>query len=304
MPIPAGTQNWSALLEPGLRAAWRLQMDAEVGGPGVSQLFNFVNSTKNKEYTVGVGGMSDVPVYNGAVEYDAFDQQYLATFTHEEYAKGIAIERKLVDDDLYNVINQNASMLGVTFGRTRRKAMASIFNNGFVTTQYTTPDAVAMFSASHVTSKQNAGTQSNTGVLPLTYDNLMTTYKAMMVWTDDRGELMTINPDTIVVPVGLADTAWVLANSMQKPGTANNDMNYNQYVGWNVIVDRYLTDTNNWFVVDSTMAKMHLWWFDRVLPEFVADPNSDYNLVSKYRGYMRYSFGPDDWRWAYGHNVP
>ena len=56
-------------------------------------------------------------------------------------------------------------------------------------------------------------------------------------------------------------------------------------------------------VADSGLARRHLWWFDRVAPEFVMDPTSDFNLVTRYRGYMRYSFGADDWRWLYGHSV-
>jgi len=48
-------------------------------------------------------------------------------------------------------------------------------------------------------------------------------------------------------------------------------------------------------MIDSQQAPMHLLWFWRVNPE--------YNLVAKYRGYMRYSFGWDDPRWIYGHNV-
>lgn len=300
---PMIAENWATLLTPGLRAIFFQQVDAgDRAGEGVGQLFNEVGSSKSKEDTLGIGGLGDVPEYNGSIEYDSFDPQYKKTFEHVEYAKGIAVERKLIADDLYNVINQRPRMLGMTFARTRRKHKASVFSKGFSTVK--TGDGKALFATDHPTSKQRGGSQSNKGVLPFTYDNVIATRQAMLAFTDDRGENANINPDTLVVPLGLEEAAWTFANSQNKPGTGNNDGNFVRSQGWNVIVDRYLTDANDWFMADSEMARMHLWWFNREATEFAVDPTSDFNLIAKFRGYMRYSFGPDDWRWAFGHQVP
>ena len=70
-----------------------------------------------------------------------------------------------------------------------------------------------------------------------------------------------------------------------------------------IITSPYLTDTNNWYLIDSRMAGMYLKWYWRVQPEFQQDPTSDYNLAMKYRGYMRFSFGWDSWMWIYGNEV-
>jgi hypothetical protein len=56
-------------------------------------------------------------------------------------------------------------------------------------------------------------------------------------------------------------------------------------------------------MIDSAQSVMHALWFNRVNPEISMDPTSDFNLVAKYRGYMRYSFGWDDFRFIYGHAV-
>ncbi|MBK7181397.1 MAG: hypothetical protein IPH82_30175 [Chloroflexi bacterium] len=90
---------------------------------------------------------------------------------------------------------------------------------------------------------------------------------------------------------------------MNKPGTANNDGNFVRSKGFNVVVWDYLTDSNNWFMTDSRLAGLFLNWFNRVDMEFAMDPTSDFNLIAKYRGYMRYSYGWSDWRWVYGHAV-
>lgn len=300
---PMISANWATLLEPGLRAAFMLQMDAgAVGGQGVFALYNRATSNRSKEETLGVGGLADIPEYDGAIEYDVFDMQYKRTFEHKEYARGIAVERKLIDDDQYNVIVTRTRQLAMAFDRTRRKSAANTFNNAFASST-NTGDGVALCAANHPTSKQRGGTQSNRGTTALSYDAVVDTRVLMMNFKDDRGQIVNVNPDTLIVPLNLEATAWTIVNSMQRPGTANNDANFNRAIGWNVVVDRYLTDSNNWFMVDSAMARMHLWWFDRVPVEFSVDPSSDFDLVARFRGYMRYSYGADNWRWIYGHEV-
>jgi phage major head subunit gpT-like protein len=301
MGTPMLQENWATILEPGLRAIWFGRLTDNAGGDGVSALYNVVTSSKAEERTLGAGALADVPKYDGTIEYDSYDPLYDKRFRHEEYAKGLEIERKLVDDDLYNIINQRTSQFGLTFGRTRRKHRADTFNNSF--TSALGSDGKPLVATDHPSSKTRGGAQSNKGTLPLTYDNVIATRQAMLGFKDDRGNLVEAVPDTIIVPVTLEAQAWTIVNSMNRPGTANNDGNFNASLGWKVIVDRHLTDANNWWMVDSGLAKTHLWWFDRVLPEFAVDPKSDFDLKARYRGYMRYSFGADDWRWLYGHEV-
>lgn len=302
MSTPMISENWATILEPGLAAVFFGQVDAgQIGGEGVAALFNRVSSTKAEESTLGVGGLADIPEYAGTIEYDEYDPQFITRFIHKEFARGISVERKLVDDDQYNVINQRTRLLANAFSRTRRKHAASVFNGAFSAIK--TGDNKALVATDHPTSKQRGGAQSNRGVLALTHDNVLETRRLMQAFKDDRGELAGTLPDTIVVPTTLEADAWTIANSLNKPGTANNDANFNHALNWKVVVDPYLTEANNWFMADSVLAGMHLWWFDRVNLDFKVDPSSDFDLVARYRGYMRYSFGTDDWRWVYGHEV-
>ena len=106
-------------------------------------------------------------------------------------------------------------------------------------------------------------------------------------------------PDVLVVPRALRKTELEIVGSEKQPENANNAINV--HAGMSVIVDPYLTDTNAWFVVDSTMARRYLKWYDRVMPEFAATGDFD-TLIRKYRGYMRYSYGWSDFRWVIGSN--
>jgi phage major head subunit gpT-like protein len=301
MPTPINSEHFSRILEPGLRAVFMLQREAVIAASPLARFFNVVTSNRSFEQMQGVGGMGDVPAYNGTIAYDSFNLGYQSTFTHVEYALGIQVERKLVDDDLYNVINQRASMLGMSFGRTREKNAASLFNNAF-SASYLGSDGKALCATDHPYSAYNATAQGNKGTSALTHDTLIATRKLMRAFKDDRGELVTVMPDTLVVPPQLEDTAQVILNSINKSGTANNDVNVNKG-GYNLVVWDYLTDSNNWFLCDSAMMKQHCWWFTRVPVEFALDPSGDYDLVARYRGYERYSFGFTDWRCCYGHEV-
>lgn len=301
MTTPLIAENWATLLEPGLRSVFATQRDAIVAPSPMSLFYNVTTSNRAFEETFGVGGLGDVPVYNGSIEYDSMEGLYKTIFTHIEFAKGIQVERKLVDDDMYNVINQRATALGLSFGRTHEKNAASTFNNAF-SGSFAGSDGVALCGA-HPFSPTNSATQSNTGSSPLTYDNLIATRKIMREFKDDRGELITVMPSILLVPPELEDTAQTILNSINKPGTANNDTNVVRGQGYQLVVWDYLADPNNWFLIDPAMSKAHLWWFNRVSLEFALDPKSEYDLVARYRGYERYSFGFDDWRWIYGHSV-
>jgi len=297
------SEQWPYLLEPGLKAIYQQQTEALMAESKIPMLFNVISSNKAAEDFLGVGGMSDWEEFKGVIEYDDMDQGYKTTLTHKEYSKGFKVERKLVDDDQYNIINQRPAALALTAIRTREKHAASIFNNAFGSS-YTGGDAVSLCNDSHpLAPTHSSDVQDNAGSAALEYEAVVETRRLMREYTDDRGELTPIVPDTLIVPPELEETAWSIWRTMNKPDTADHHSNFVQGFLKQVIVWDYLTDANNWFLVDSRLAKIHLLWVERVQQEFAMDPTSDFNLESKFRGYMRYSYGWSDYRWVYGHTV-
>jgi phage major head subunit gpT-like protein len=296
------SEQWAYLLEPGLREIFNVQRDALAASSRIPMLFRQMDSTKAFEYFLGAGGMADWGEYKGSIEYDDFDQLYRSTLTHKEYVKGFAVERKLVDDDQYNVITQRPQALALSLMRTREKHAASVFNNAF-SGSYVGGDSVCLCSDAHPLSPTHSGdTFDNALALALSYDNLVTARRTMREFVDDRGELIAINPDTLLVPPELEETAFAIVNTGNKVDTTDHHENFIGSQIKRVVVWDYLTDSNAWFVIDSGLAKIHLLWLDRVKPEFQMDPASDFNLVAKYRGYCRYSYGWSDWRWCLGSN--
>jgi hypothetical protein len=129
------------------------------------------------------------------------------------------------------------------------------------------------------------------------------TRELMRAYVDDKGELTPIVPDLLLVPPELEEEAFTIWRTMNKPDTADYHDNFVQGFLRQVIVWDYLTDANNWFLIDSAMAKEFLLWIQRIALEFAMDPASDFRLEARFRGYERYSYGWSDWRFLYGHEV-
>lgn len=261
-------------------------------------LFNILTSNKAKETDQRLGSFSDPVPFDGTVVYETPKSDYEIVYAHTAYVKGFQVTREMLDDMQYEGIFDSAAQMGTVFSRLQEKHAASVFNNAF-SGDYLGYDSKALCASDHPCSQSDSTAIDNALALALTGDNLETAILAMQDFGDDRGEEITIMPDTLLVPRALRKTALEIVGSPLKPDSMDN--NINVHSGMRVIVWDWLTDTNAWFVVDSVMAKRYLKWYDRVAPEFAAEDSFD-TLIRKFRGYMRYSFGWSDFRWVIGSN--
>lgn len=294
MPSYANFQDFTNL-GVALSAVWQRDV---IETAAVASLFNDQVSGGAAERTKGVSRGGLVPRYNGAIEWTDVDPLDRATYQHEEYGDGIVISRKLMDDAEYNVMEDIMREHALRYTRTIAYHRASVFNNAF-SSSYTGPDGKALCVTNH-----SSGTKpsfNNKGTAALTHDNLVTARATMRQWKDEGGNVILVNPDTLIVPVGLEATAEEIVASTLRSDNANNATNTNRRI--NLVVEPLLTDTNNWFLVDSAQSRRYLRWFWRVRPEMEIDPTSSFNLGLRMRGYMRYSFGWDTHTWVYGNEV-
>jgi len=267
--------------------------------PQMDALFRLTTSTKGQEVDLRVGSIANPEPFRGQVDYHGIESDYSITYKHTEFADGIEIERKLLDDAQYAGIFDSAAMLAQSFSRRRDDDAASVFNHAF-SSSYTGYDSVALCSDSHPRGKNNATVVDNSYALALSKANLGTIRTAMRKFVDDQGRRISIRPDTLLVPPDLEETAHDIVRSPLDPDSANNRANM-FYGLLKVIVWDALTDTNAWFLIDSQMSKRYLKWVDRISPEFAAVDDFD-TMRRKYRGYMRYSYGWSEWRWIIGSN--
>lgn len=305
MPAPLVSTNFGDLLDPRFQKIFYDEYDQLPDK--IPELFGMPpdNGRADMRWS-DVGAFGDWDEFSGTVGYDSMNQGYDTIATHREFVSGCQVERKLYDDDQYNIIDQRPSNLGLAAQRTRQKHAARIWNNAFQndTYFYVNSEGVALCSTSHTTNAPGVSTStgfSNKTTSALTAVAVSASRVQMQKFKDDRGNKFMSMPDTLRVPIDLQDQADEIVKSTGKPDTANNNINVHKGK-YNVDSWVYISDTNDWFLEDSNMRKKFLQWIDRVKMEFKQAEDID-TLVAKWRGYMRYSNAMLNWRWIIGSQV-
>ena len=296
--------NWADALDPRFIEFF----DAEYTNiPDYLEKFYPVKKGKLQTERVSqAGALPDMGQFTGSITYNDASQGYDSLFTPLEFAQGIQVERRLVDDDQQDIIMNKPKQLAQTVRRRRETDAARFLNNMFSvdTFFYENTEAVALSSNSHTTT---SGASTATG-----FDNYVTTAMSatavqalriqMLKHRNDQGQVISINPDMLVHPIDLEENAYEIVKSQGKLDVATNNVNFNE--------GRYklaswirFTDTNNWAMVDSELMKRWgLCWFDRVKGEFAMVEDFD-TLTGKWRAYCRWAGGHKDWRWFSGAEV-
>jgi len=290
------SSNFAKLLEPGLREIFFETYD-EVPEQ-FPEIFRVLDSKKAKEedYHVAGVGLWDEKESMGPINYETIESGLSATYIHKEYAKGIQVERKFVDDEQYDQINK----LPASIARKGRASVditaASVLNNGFTTNGY---DSVPLVSDSHPLTKSSGYGDNSLGTAALDSSGLTSGLTLLRKTPDETGIVIgTSTKRKLIVPADLEFTTAVLLESVQKPGGDYNDKNVLKGRLDPVVMD-YLTDANAWFIQDPVLSQLKFYW--RIRPEFNRDKNFD-TMIAKFIGYMRYSCGYSDWRGIIGSN--
>lgn len=263
-------------------------------------LFRYVDATQGTEYDLETGDVGSVPAFEGAVSYDDFKEGYKKSITETEYALGLKIQRRLLRNDLYDVVRDRVGLLAQSFRQKQEDIGASVFNNAFNTT-HTVGDTLALCSTAH-TSKVGGSNQGNSGSSALSAANVEATRQLMVKYKTNRDNTMRTTPDLLLVPTELHEKAWEIVNSYGKIDTANNNRNFH-YGKYNIAIwDNFLTDSNNWFMIDSRKMKRYNKY--RIWEPVQFFKSGEFDTISqKFAGYMSNGVSSVEWRWIYGHAV-
>lgn len=272
------------------------------------KFFGVKKSKKAWEEYFSVGSVPDPEAFNGIIQYQAVAPGYHTKITPVEYAGGITIQRRLLDTDRYDVIENMSKGLATAANRKMNKIAHEPFLN-FDSTTYdfcVSEEGVALCSNSHLTKAPNVSTSSgfdNLSTLGFDATNLEALRIQSLGFRDDIGERIETNFDTIIHGTNLEAEVWEVLNSQGKTGDNLNDANF-QKGRWKSIclpmLDDY--DTNDWFIVDSSAMKDSLIWIDSVPLEFNSTTDFD-TLIRKYADYFVVGWGFVDWRFVIGSSV-
>jgi hypothetical protein len=278
----------------------------------ISELFNRQDVDEPDVAISGTSAHGDMKKHKGSRNYEDIQEYFTKNIAFEEFSLTEVFGRKFLDDNkLLNMQSRSGALMNSAYN-TQENFAAAIFTNADQTSftkdgesyDWTlSADGVAFISDSHVSkSGKNTAALDNKVTSTLDGDALNTGMVTMGQFTDDMGNQGSYFGDTLMVGLELAKTALELANSDNKPSTANND--YNVYQGtfrvivWNKLRKQSGKTNAPWFWLDSDSMKENLYFLDRVAPE-VTD-NRNWQTMSWEVGvYARFGCGIFDWKWAY-----
>lgn len=260
-------------------------------------IYRFKKAEQGTEYDLETGDIGVVPAFDGDISYDSVQEGYKKAVSETEYALGLKVNRRLLRNDLYGVVQDRTRLLAQAFRHVRETRGAFPFVNAF-NGSFTVGDGLSLCNAAH-TSKYLGSAQSNTSSLAFSAANLQTNRLAMKKFKTNRDNPMVNIPDMIIIPMDLEDKAYEIIKSMGAVGTANNNRNYHEGRYKVIVWDNYLTSTSNWFAVNSLMMRQRLLFREWEPTQFFRSGEFD-TLVSKYAGYGSFEVSSVEWRWIIG----
>lgn len=293
------TGNWQEALEP--IAIKNFQVGFKEVPAERDMLFNVNKSKKLKETYLELGDIGAFNEFDGDLEFEDVSQGFTMTISNTEYAKGMKVQKKFVVTDQLDIVKGLPRMLGLSARRRIASDTFSLFNNAFNTT-HTTIDGLQLCSSAHTSNANQGGAnQSNRGTSALNAPNLEATRRLMKDFLTNVDEIFEVNPDLLMVPRELEETAWEIIKTSGKIDTANNNKNF--HMGrYKMLVSDWLDDSNNWFFIDSDLMKEFMVW-QNVVPLEFGQANDFTGFDARFRGYMFYGFGARDWRHIFGQEV-
>lgn len=269
--------NFRALFATGFEAAANLQ--------DWTKIVMKVNSqTKTESYTWfgTVPIMEDVThqdlKVSGLVEFDFSINNLL-------YKAGLEVERSALEDDRLNLVIPRLNQLSMEAARHPGELVFNLVidnNNAY--------DGVAFFADTRVIGDSanidNIRAGTGTTIAQIQTD-LGTMRGIMRLFQDDRGRPMNLIPDTIMCPAELEQAFWQALNTdqsfskndrvMPTPGGQRSF----QASGYTVVVNPYLTDVNDWYLLHTLGGEGPFIFQSRVAPvlEGITSPETESGVI-------------------------
>lgn len=266
----------------------------------IPKLYNVDSSKRASEKHMGLGSIGLMQKWNGTVHYDEMGKRWEKEYRHTKYSNGLKVERELLDDEEFKEIKKRIQKLAYSVYLTKQTFGASTFNQAADTTIVGADNKplCAKVAAGHPLSPDNsADTQYNADALDLTPANIEKVQLRMFDWMDDRGNMLGVNPDTIIVGNYYLKKAKEILGSKNVPFEQTNTINI--YDGEFKLMHNPWIKGKKWFFSDSLMQDMFLNWYNRREAKIEIENDFD-DEQAKYKVISRWSWGFDEWCFLYG----
>lgn len=280
----------------------------------VPKIFNIRKSKNWAEKMTSLTEMGDFqPIgENEAYPDTEFQEGFAQTLEHTTFANRFSVTQEMVEDNKIGLMRIQANKFTASYYRSREKFGAALIMGAtgdsikFNGKKFSTlaADGKPLFSKEHPS--VTLGTklkQSNLYASAFSKDVLGALETAMQNFMDDNGNILTVAPDTIIIPNDymLKNAVFETIGADKDPGTNKNGFNY-LFGRWNVIVWPYWTLAANatdkpFILLDSHFNDLDgtAVWFDRIPLAVKAYVDEDTD-AAVYKGRARWSAGFNNWR--------
>lgn len=300
-----------SLLLPGLKTEFDLAYRARVDSGVAMQLATLVNTSIPSQKYAWLGSSPAMKEFIDERKPSGL-KEYNYTIDDKTFEASIAVDRKAIEDDQYDLIRLRVRDLAEKVAEHQHKLVVEALAGGFTGLGY---DGLSFFHTAHPT--YGANTYGNRATSALSSATLATGISQMMLTPDDRGEPLGVVPDTLVVGPKLQWTAIELIESpvVVYKGNPNDTAASTPYKNifegkLRLIVSPYLRDTfdDYWFLLDTTRSVRSIILQQRsdVPVEFTALENGSGSESSWWQDRYfygvrgRYNVGYGLWQTAYG----
>lgn len=281
----------------------------------LKKIFHFGPSKSFGELISSMTGMDGFrPVgEGGAYPVDGMEEGPKKLIEHMTWKDSFLITREAVDDAKVLDLKKRPEGFVTGYYRTREQFGAAMLVGGLKgesmqfrgrTFDTTAADKKPLFSTGHTSKVDKKLVQSNKFQGAFSVDTLSEVQTRMQNAMDEKGEMLSIAPDTILIPndAGLKRDVFAAIGADKDPDTSNNGFNF-QFGMWNVIVWPYLNDLlkvksgdKPWILMDSAYNELYegACWLERVKLEVKSDVDENDN--NRWKGYARFGVGFHDWR--------
>ena len=228
---------------------------------------------------------------------------YTWTIVNKSWEATVGVDREDVEDDTIGVYKPIITGLAQSAATHPDEYIFALLLGGFTALCY---DGQYFFDIDH--NEGDSGDQVNKGTAALAAASYGAARAAMMALKDDKGNLLNIMPNLLVVPPQLEETARTILNAdvIIGDGTAGGSKtNVWKNSADLLVVPLLASQAAYWFLLDTTKPIKPLIYQQRKAAEFVSkdNPNDDnvfFNKEFVYGVDCRDNVGYGLWQLAYG----
>jgi hypothetical protein len=290
-------------LEPGLNSLFGMNYDEY--DREYEDIFVIEDSNRAFEEEVLIVGFGSAPVKSEGqgVSFDNASESFSSRYTHETVSLAFALTEEAIEDNLYDSLGKRyVKALAKSMANTKEVKGADVLNNAF-SSSFLGGDGKSLIASDHPLAGGGSAANRATTMADLNEASLEDAFIDISTFTDDRGLIISVQPDKLVVPPQLVFVADRILQSDLRSGTADNDVNAIKNTGvlpGGYVVNHYLNDPDAFFILTSVNEMGDgLKMFQRSPMETSMEPDFSTGNI-RYKARERYSFGFSDWRGVYG----